>query len=252
MSKKRIIFVLTVSILIGYGYQEVLSLNWREIVQLRGGPTITLILILLAYYIIILFLLAINDKKTHVVGLRRLTLVRTTQLCLLVLLNTVSYAVFSHIKVLPERAAADVSNWAFVGSSALQEGATWLATNSKKESLVGTNKFCIEDTLQFCIDPKFFGVSAMTRRQLFIEGPGRSVGLGGDDETLYPAWAKERLDLSRGFADKPNAEITAKLREYGVDWFYLFKENTTNRNWEPYGTVMYENTEVAIIKLNDE
>jgi hypothetical protein len=134
----------------------------------------------------------------------------------------------------------------------LQEGATWLATNSKKESLLGTNKFCIEDTLQLCIDPKFFGVSAMTRMQLFIEGPSRSVGLGGDDETLYPAWAKERLDLSRGFADKPNAEITAKLREYGVDWFYLFKENTTNRNWEPYGTVMYENTEVAIIKLNDE
>ena len=252
MSKKRIILVLTVSILIGYGYENVMSLNWREIVQLRGGPTIILILIILAYYIIILFLLAINDKKTLVVGLRRLTLVRTTQLCLLLLLNTVSYAVFSHIKSLPERAASEVSDPAFVGSSALQDGATWLTTNSREESLVGTNKFCIEDAIQSCGDPKFFGVSAMTRRQLFIEGPSRSVGLGGDDESLYPAWAKERLDLSRGFADNPTAEITAKLREYGVDWFYLFKENTTNRNWEPYGTVKYENTEVAIIQLNDK
>ena len=88
--------------------------------------------------------------------------------------------------------------------------------------------------------------------RLLIEGPFSVVGYGGDDETLYPAWAKERLDLSRGFADNPNAEITAKLREYGVDWFYLFKENTTNRNWEPYGTVKYENTEVAIIQLNDK
>ena len=88
--------------------------------------------------------------------------------------------------------------------------------------------------------------------RLLIEGPFYVVGYGGDDETLYPAWAKERLDLSRGFADKPNAEITAKLREYGVDWFYLFKENTTNRNWEPYGTVKYENAEVAIIQLNDK
>ena len=251
MSKKRIFLVLAVSILIGYGYEKVLSLNW-QVVQLRGGPTITLILILLAYYMIILFLLAISDRKTHVVGLRKLTLVRTTQLCLLLLLNTVSYAVFSHIRVLPERAAADVSSWAFVGSSALQDGATWLTTNSKEESLVGTNKFCIENAMQSCGDPKFFGVSAMTRRQILIEGPGRTVGLGGDDGSLYPAWAKERLDLSRGFADNPNAEITAKLREYGVDWFYLFKENTTNRNWEPYGTVKYENTEVAIIQLNDK
>jgi hypothetical protein len=252
MSKKRVIFVLTVSILIGYGYQKVMSLNWREIVQLRGGPTIFLVLIILVYYMIVLLLLVIYDKKSHVVGLRRLALVRTTQLCLLLLLNTVSYAFFSHIKSLPESAASKVVNPAYVGSSALQDGATWLATNSKEESMVGTNKFCVEDTLQFCIDPKFFGVSAMTRMQLFIEGPSRSVGLGGDDETLYPAWAKERLDLSRGFADNPNAEITAKLREYGVDWFYLFKENTTNRNWEPYGTVKYENTEVAIIQLNDK
>jgi hypothetical protein len=252
MSKKRMTFVLTVSLLIGYGYQKVMSLNWREIVQLRGGPTIFLVLIILIYYTIILFLFAINEQKSHVAIFRKAALARTTKVCLLLLLNTVSYAFFSHIKSLPESAASKVVNPAYVGSRALQEGATWLATNSKKESLLGTNKFCIEDTLQFCIDPKFFGVSAMTRMQLFIEGPSRSVGLGGDDETLYPAWAKERLDLSRGFADKPNAEITAKLREYGVDWFYLFKENTTNRNWEPYGTVMYENTEVAIIKLNDE
>ena len=86
---------------------------------------------------------------------------------------------------------------------------------------------------------------------MFIEAP-YYIGFKDPISREYPVWATERLDLSRGFADNPNAEITAKLREYGVDWFYLFKENTANRNWEPYGTVMYENTEVAIIKLNDE
>ena len=127
--------------------------------------------------------------------------------------------------------------------------------NSAPNDVFATNRFCIKEldgVRSTCAFPKFFGVSAATRRKLLIEGGSYSAEDVRENWDLYPAWAKERLDLSRGFADKPNAEITAKLREYGVDWFYLFKENTTNRNWEPYGTVMYENTEVAIIKLNDE
>ena len=84
---------------------------------------------------------------------------------------------------------------------------------------------------------------------MLIEGQTRSVQ--ATDETLYPGWAQERLVLSRGFADNPNAEITARLRELGVDWFYLFLDNTENRNWQPFATVEYQNSEVAILKLAD-
>ena len=71
------------------------------------------------------------------------------------------------------------------------------------------------------------------------------------DRSQTPLWVKERLDLSRGFADKPKLEIAARLRELGVDWFYLFLDNTENRNWQPYATVEYQNSEVAILKLAD-
>ncbi|MFM8777685.1 MAG: hypothetical protein ACKOEF_00165, partial [Acidimicrobiaceae bacterium] len=94
-------------------------------------------------------------------------------------------------------------------------------------------------------------VSSTTRMRLLIEGPFSVVGYGGDDESLYPKFAKERLDLSRGFADKPTAEIAARLRELGVDWFYLFLDNTENRNWAPFATVEYQNSEIAILKLTD-
>jgi hypothetical protein len=147
----------------------------------------------------------------------------------------------------------------YIGSNDLTAASNWLKINSKQDDIIATNKFCIPTGVKNCIDPKFFGVSSTANRKVLVEGPYYIVGgpyfsdmPNVTDESKYPLWVQERLDLSRGFADKPTAEIRARLLELGVDWFYLFKENTTNRNWEPYGTVKYENTEIAIIKLNDK
>jgi septal ring factor EnvC (AmiA/AmiB activator) len=59
------------------------------------------------------------------------------------------------------------------------------------------------------------------------------------------------LRTAVGQDDAVIADQRARLRELGVDWFYLFLDNTENRNWAPFATVEYQNSEVAILKLID-
>jgi len=146
----------------------------------------------------------------------------------------------------------------YIGSNDLTVASNWLKLNSKQDDVLATNKFCIPTGAKNCIDPKFFGVSSTANRKVLVEGPYYIVGgpyfsdmPNVTDESKYPLWVQERLDLSRGFADRPTAEIAARLRELGVDWFYLFLDNTENRNWAPFATVEYQNSEVAILKLTD-
>jgi hypothetical protein len=236
-----------------------LHINWRETINYRGGPTPILVLIqLFAWFIYWVatkfFVISSSSDKSEPRIKNRVLMFSCISLIALVAPRFINN--FSSIE---RQALRDYSSSRFIGSTEVNLASDWLRDRSNPDDVLATNKFCISKAAVTCIDPKYFGVSSTTQRQMLIEGPYYVVSgphfsfqPNVSDETKYPGWVKERLDLSRGFADNPNAEITATLREYGVDWFYLFKENTTNRNWEPYGTVMYENTEVAIIKLNDE
>ena len=235
-------------------YQSFLKVDWLYHLNLRGGLTPINLLITSSYFLLIFLITDLIQKRKHL-SIDRRSLFSLSLVFIFLLIGAVTYSASLHLKSLPSRAASrDLQN-EVTGSEDTVNASAWVMKNSASNDIFATNRFCIKEldgVEATCSIPKFLGVSATARMRLLIEGPFYVVGYGGDDETLYPAWAKERLDLSRGFADKPNAEITAKLQEYGVDWFYLFKENTTNRNWEPYGTVKYENTEVAIIQLNDK
>jgi len=251
LTKTKTIFLMS-ALFIGVISNRAFNFDWTQVANTRGGLTPIKVTVLLITYILSWVVVkSIRKFEAH----RNLGQSRQTSLVLVaffILLSVIGSSIFNHVESLSGRAQASNFELLFTGSKQLEDASNWLNKNTQKTEVLATNRFCLEETLNDCVDPRYFGVSTTSRMRLLIEGPFYVVGYGGDDETLYPAWAKERLDLSRGFADKPNAEITAKLREYGVDWFYLFKENTTNRNWEPYGTVMYENTEVAIIKLNEE
>jgi len=235
-------------------YQSFLNIDWSSHFNLRGGLTPINVLIT-SSYLVFSFLIVKLIQTTKQFSTDRRNFFLISLLFLFLLVGAITYSASSHLKSLPSRAASrDLQN-EIIGSDDTISASAWVMKNSASNDIFATNRFCIKEldgVRAICAFPKFFGVSAATRRKLLIEGGSYSAEDVRENWDLYPAWAKERLDLSRGFANKPNAEITAKLREYGVDWFYLFKENTTNRNWEPYGTVMYENTEVAIIKLNDE
>jgi len=229
---------------------SIYKFEWREISSLRGGPTPILVGILIcsiaSYWLV---------AKAFVSKASRMPRMLMNRAKVMLFLIIILYA-----NLLPKILDYSVSTTGkinlkfdnpYVGSINVQNASKWIQKSTLEDSIFATNRFCVEPRTNFCIDPKLFLVSSTARRKVLIEGPYYVVGYGGDDESLYPKFAKERLDLSRGFADKPTAEIAARLRELGVDWFYLFLDNTENRNWAPFATVEYQNSEVAILKLTD-
>ena len=238
--------------------QNVYELNWREISTLRGGPIPILVLVLIAYYLISFAYIAIFVNRhlaiTHNSRLRA----KLVTLSIFLLVGSLAPPLISHLRSIPSQIESSNETPIFVGSAESNAASTWLNMNSSDDEIVATNRFCVDSATPRCLFPKYFGVSSTTRRIMLIEGPhylfGRTrdqLALPIEDESFYPMVGQERLDLSRGFADEPTVEIAARLRELGVDWFYLFLDNTENRNWAPFATVEYQNSEVAILKLTD-
>ncbi len=250
-SKFHILLSVFCALTLGKLSKYIFELNWREIMPIRGGPTPIRVLILLSS--LALYWLATNlilhPYKTR--NRKERFKVRLILFSIVVLLANTLPGIYSHLVRSPMRATKSYFAVPYIGSENIALASSWVKLNVDSDALIATNKFCIEERVEFCADARLFIVSGTTQRQMFIEGPSRSVKYGGDEEELYPKWAKERLDLSRGFADKPTATIAARLRYLGVDWFYLFLRNTENRNWEPFATVEYKNDEVAILKLAD-
>ena len=239
-SKFQIFSTILTSLMLAKFWQILYEINWREKVSFRGGPTPILVLIILlsfiSYWLLMLAILQFS-RKNHERFSFKIRII--TFSVLLIFANSLPNA-FGHLNKIQKQSRSD-TQVPPVGSQNIQSASSWVRQSTKSNSVFATNKFY----------PRIYFVSSTTNRRVLIEGPYYVVGSGGADETLYPEFAKERLDLSRGFADRPTLEITARLRELGVDWFYLFLDNTENRNWQPYATVEYQNSEVAILKLAD-
>jgi hypothetical protein len=245
--RKEFLKIFIFSLMVYFSYDWIKNQSSGQFNSLKGGETPIFLSLQLLYFFIIYILSNFRNRF----GLQKHFLKKLQMTAILLLLNVSVFNAIAHTRRIPSIYKEANFKESSTGSTLARSGTDWIRANSEGDAVIATNRFCILRSVEDCIDLKYSLLSATSRRQMFIEAP-YYIGFKDPISREYPAWAKERLDLSRGFADKPNAEITAKLREYGVDWFYLFKENTTNRNWEPYGTVMYENTEVAIIKLNDE
>ena len=239
-------------------HQEIYELNWREISTLRGGPIPILVLILITYYLSSFAYAAIFASRHKTVIENSQVRAKLVTVSVFLLVGSLAPPIVSHFRSIPSQ--IDMTNEApiFVGSAESKAASKWLHENLSDTEIVATNRFCVDSATARCLFPKFFGVSATSRQLMLIEGTyplfGRTrdqLALPVEDESFYPEVGQERLNLSRGFADKPTAEIAARLRELGVDWFYLFLDNTENRNWAPFATVEYQNSEVAILKLTD-
>ena len=238
--------------------QIIYELNWREILTLRGGPIPILVVVLITYYLISLAYSAIFANRHPAVINNSRVRAKLVTLSIFLLVGSLAPPVISHFRSIPSQMESNNETPIFVGSAESNAASTWLNINSTDDEIVATNRFCVDSATPRCLFPKYLGVSAATRRIMLIEGPYNLFGRTRDqltlpieDESFYPLVGQERLDLSRGFADRPTAEIAARLRELGVDWFYLFLDNTENRNWAPFATVEYQNSEVAILKLTD-
>ena len=250
-SKKISATVVLIALILGLVSQQVFDKVKIETINFKGGSTpyifSVLIFTLLIYWLVFPRFIPVKLRATP-----KLTLSFKSNLFAATLfLGTILSPVYSHLNSLQDKLAIKDLGVPYIGDQNVEQASLWLENSADQSDIISTNRFCIEEIVKTCIDPRYYAVSSTTRMRLLIEGPFSVVGYGGDDESLYPKFAKERLDLSRGFADRPTAEIAARLRELGVDWFYLFLDNTENRDWAPFATVEYQNSEVAILKLAD-
>ena len=59
----------------------------------------------------------------------------------------------------------------------------------------------------------------------------------------------ERYNASLNFANLKSSDAYRFLREHGVNWFVIDKDNTTLRDWLPFAQIRFENNTVAILEL---
>jgi hypothetical protein len=258
LSNRRMFFLAIVGGLAGVAYRIATEFNWRETVSSPGGPTPVLVSIQAIFIALCFGLAFLTVKPVDSSHWYNRNFNRLVTFSFVAIAGIVVPEALKTLNQFSQKIQVENTTNFYIGSTDLIEASSWLKQNSNLDDVLATNKFCIPTGVENCIDPKFFGVSSTANRKLLVEGPYYIVGgpyfsdlPDVTDESKYPLWVQERLNLSRGFADGPTAEIAARLRELGVDWFYLFLDNTENRNWAPYATVEYQNSEVAILRLVD-
>ena len=139
------------------------------------------------------------------------------------------------------------------------ESLTWIRTNTGFNDLLASNRnLCVD--LQDCgydetkhVISDFSTrqvIAAFSDRQVLIEGPRFLNGAGN-----YPTWARERIADSVEFASQPTIENLRKLRDYGVDWFYLDKTDPRAARRDTFGDLpirfAFENASTAVIDLRN-
>jgi len=132
----------------------------------------------------------------------------------------------------------DVTNPNLTQGSVLQnEALTWLRANSKIDDVVATNRFCIPN-VDPC-NPKWYLVSAVSRRRMLIEGFANTPDL------------LLKVKHSQGFADHRNYLDYAFLIEHKVKWMVV--DNVALQSdvgsWLPFANVVFKNNDMIILRL---
>jgi hypothetical protein len=132
---------------------------------------------------------------------------------------------------------------------------SWLRENSDKYDIVATNAMCNELTTPDGPTPRFQSsdcyvrntngwVSALSQRRVLIESPIFSI-----NSSTMSQMGSERYNASLNFANLESAGAYRFLREHGVNWFVIDKDNTMLRDWLPFAQIRFENNTVAILEL---
>jgi hypothetical protein len=128
----------------------------------------------------------------------------------------------------------------------------WLRENSDQSDIIATNRYLCVESERCVFDESSFLVSAVAKRQVFIEGP-RFVAGGRP----YPIWINDRISLSQSFANAPSNKNFSDLRDFGVTWFYLdtrFLSQNTSADlipWNHWASLEYHDSNIYILKLKN-
>jgi len=88
---------------------------------------------------------------------------------------------------------------------------------------------------------------AYSERRFLIQGPRFLWGLNDP-----PTWATDRMNATLAFANSPDRQTLQGLRNFDVEYFVVDLESTTQRNWSPFGEVLYQNHSFAFLQLRSD
>ena len=236
--------------------------NVSEIVSKRDIPSFGLSLLpfLFLYLVFVLFAVFRSNGQSSLANRR---LMFGFILCLMLTSSFIGDN-FSQRIVFAKSAITDFSNDErfknqnyFAGSPSRIQALIWLRSNSSTDAVVATNRFCLSTT--YCGPFKWFLASAISKRQMLVEGYYYSVGIYPE-----PDWAQKRIDVSERFAQVATASDHKYLKDEGVSYFivdleFVWSYETQTwetfeavqlKTWEPYATTVFKNDEMAILKLN--
>jgi hypothetical protein len=141
----------------------------------------------------------------------------------------------------------------------------WLRTNTEKSSLIATNHFCgpacsgadwfendylrLNDTYIFPASPTGYGtfnfiLSNYAERRFLIEGARFLLVNGMPREDV-----RERMNVALAFANEPSEASLSSLQAFGVDYFVIDKQSTTQRDWGLTTSKLYENDTFIVLEL---
>jgi hypothetical protein len=143
----------------------------------------------------------------------------------------------------------------------------WLRTNTDKSSLVATNHFCgpacsgadwfendflrLNDTYIFPASPTGYGtfnfiLSNYAERRFLIEGARFLLVNGMSRKDVL-----ERMNVALAFANESSKASFDSLQNFGVDYFVIDKQSTTQRNWGLTTSKLYENDTFIVLQVSD-
>lgn len=91
---------------------------------------------------------------------------------------------------------------------------------------------------------KWYIATAVSERRSYLDGP------------LYvqnprSEWLAARVELTKRFAEAPNADDLAELRSWNVEYFIVDKAWPHTDNWSGFGSVLFDNPSCAVVALNN-
>lgn len=248
VTKKQV----AIAIILGVGVSVLSSLLWNwtpsRFDQYRFSYSIKLLLQLLLWTTALVGSFRICRPKHSVVDKRPSHQIQAYVACLILISSSISYGVvqrYGMFRNLGHKVTIDSNDPNLVtGSTGHIAALSWLREHSDQNDVVATNRFCIPG-VESCIS-KWFLVSALSRRRMLIEG-------GYFDASHVPSSAEaEKIKYSKEFAEHPTRQGTVWLLEHDVSWIFVdyVAQDSGIRSWEPYGTTMFSNGVVSIVKLH--
>lgn len=91
-----------------------------------------------------------------------------------------------------------------------------------------------------------FSLSVWSEREFLVLGPRFARVLS------EPSDVDAAVSLCLGFADLPNQKILEKLKSMNISWFVVDLMATSNRNWQPFASVVYRTDRFWVLRLRDQ